>query len=62
MLVGQGLLFGNVDLLGYAAIIGIAFHLFVVWYEEPTLRRTFGEEYEDYCRRVPRWVPRLRAG
>jgi protein-S-isoprenylcysteine O-methyltransferase Ste14 len=62
MLAGQAFLFGNADLLGYAALVGIGFHLFVVWYEEPTLRRTFGEEYEDYCRQVPRWMPRLRAG
>lgn len=33
-------------------------HLFVVWHEEPTLQRTFGEEYEAYCRRVRRWWPR----
>ncbi len=33
-------------------------HLFVVTYEEPTLRRMFGATYEDYCGRVSRWVPR----
>jgi protein-S-isoprenylcysteine O-methyltransferase Ste14 len=31
----------------------------VVFYEEPTLRRKFGAEYEEYCRRVPRWLPRF---
>jgi protein-S-isoprenylcysteine O-methyltransferase Ste14 len=35
--------------------------LFVRLYEEPTLRRTFGADYEEYCRNVPRWIPRLRA-
>lgn len=34
-------------------------HLFVIGYEEPTLRRTFGAEYERYCREVRRWRPRL---
>jgi len=34
--------------------------VFVIGYEEPTLRRTFGAEYEAYCREVPRWIPRLR--
>src|SRR6266851_4006976 len=34
--------------------------LFVLLYEEPTLRRKFGAEYEVYCRRVPRWLPRFR--
>ncbi|MGA3032935.1 MAG: isoprenylcysteine carboxylmethyltransferase family protein [Terracidiphilus sp.] len=36
-------------------------HLFVVVYEEPTLRRTFGPEYESYCHRVRRWWPRASA-
>ena len=58
MLVGQGLVLGSVGVLVYAALVAVAFHLFVVFYEEPTLRRTFGAEFEDYCRRVPRWVPR----
>ena len=41
------------------AVAGIA--LFVQLYEEPTLRRMFGADYEEYCRNVPRWIPRLRA-
>ena len=35
-------------------------HLAVVFLEEPATRKRFGEAYEDYCRRVPRWLPRLR--
>lgn len=38
----------------------LATHLFVMLYEEPTLKRTFGAAYDDYCRRVPRWIPRLK--
>jgi protein-S-isoprenylcysteine O-methyltransferase Ste14 len=34
---------------------------FVQLYEEPTLRKMFGAEYEEYCRNVPRWFPRMRA-
>lgn len=60
LLVGQALVFGSPGLLGYAVIVAITFHLFVVLYEEPTLRRQFGADYETYCRTVPRWVPRLR--
>jgi protein-S-isoprenylcysteine O-methyltransferase Ste14 len=60
LLVGQALVFGSPRLLGYAVIVAIAFHLFVVLYEEPTLRRQFGADYETYRRAVPRWVPGLR--
>jgi protein-S-isoprenylcysteine O-methyltransferase Ste14 len=35
--------------------------LFVRFYEEPTLRAKFGADYEEYCRNVPRWIPRTRA-
>jgi protein-S-isoprenylcysteine O-methyltransferase Ste14 len=59
MVAGQGLLLGSAAVLAYAACLALGFHLFVVLYEEPTLRRQFGEEYAAYCRRVPRWVPRL---
>jgi protein-S-isoprenylcysteine O-methyltransferase Ste14 len=37
-------------------------HLEVVWYEEPALRRRFGESYEGYCRSVRRWLPGRRSG
>ena len=33
--------------------------LFVKFYEEPTLRKMFGSDYEEYCRNVPRWIPRV---
>lgn len=47
--------------LEVAAVAVIAVALFVRLYEEPVLRRMFGAEYEEYCRNVRRWVPRLRA-
>ena len=59
ILLGEALLLGSVVLLAYAAGIWLLFHCFVLLYEEPTLRRQFGEEYEAYCRNVPRWLPRL---
>jgi protein-S-isoprenylcysteine O-methyltransferase Ste14 len=58
LVVGQALVFGSGAVLAYAAVLAVGFHLFVVLYEEPTLRRQFGEEYEAYCREVPRWFPR----
>ena len=48
-------------LAGYAAAIAGAFHLFVVFYEEPTLARLFGDAYARYRARVPRWLGRPRG-
>jgi len=58
MIVGQALLFGNEDLLLYAASVWVAFFAFIVLYEEPALSRTFGGEYAVYCAHVGRWIPR----
>jgi protein-S-isoprenylcysteine O-methyltransferase Ste14 len=55
---GQALLFGSRTLVWYAAVVGLAFHLFVLFYEEPTLRRRFGDEYDRYRAAVPRWWPK----
>lgn len=60
MILGQGLIFGNLRLLEYGALFWLGTHAFVVAYEEPKLRATFGAEYEDFCAHVPRWLPRLR--
>lgn len=59
-IVGQGLLFGSVALLIYAAAAWIVTACFVRFYEEPALRRSYGPEYLRYCQNVPRWIPRLR--
>ena len=59
IILGQALLFANENLLWYAAAIWLAFHLFVLGYEEPTLRSSFGNEYEKFCAHVPRWLPRM---
>jgi protein-S-isoprenylcysteine O-methyltransferase Ste14 len=59
LIVGQALLFASLPLVGYAAAVFLAVHLFVIGYEEPTLRRTYGAEYEAYSAEVPRWLPRL---
>ena len=61
LLAGQGLLFGKASILVYATLVALAFHVFVRLYEEPTLRRQFGAEYDAYCRAVPRWIPRRPA-
>lgn len=56
---GQGLLMGNVRILEYVGLVWLGFHLFVLLYEEPTLRASFGRDYEKFCAAVPRWLPRL---
>jgi protein-S-isoprenylcysteine O-methyltransferase Ste14 len=60
LVVGQGLWLGSPGVLVYAAVLWLAFHLLVVLHEEPSLRRRFGAAYDDYCAKVPRWVPRMR--
>ena len=58
VLVGAALFYHSFALLGYVAMFFLVTHLFVVWYEEPTLRRTFGQEYEAYRARTGRWLPK----
>jgi protein-S-isoprenylcysteine O-methyltransferase Ste14 len=59
--VGQGLVFGQPVLAPYAVALCAAFAAFVRWYEEPTLRRRYGDRYDAYRRAVPAWWPRWRA-
>ena len=61
MILGQALLLGSTTLLWYGLVVGFGFHLFVLGYEEPTLRSRYGSQYEAYCRNVRRWSPRLAA-
>lgn len=60
LILGQGLSLGNPQVLEYGLAVWVAFHLFVLLYEEPTLRATFGAEYDAFCANVPRWIPRVR--
>lgn len=57
VIAGWALLFRSLALTVYAACVALAFHLFVLLYEEPHLERTFGADYRAYCRRVRRWCP-----
>jgi protein-S-isoprenylcysteine O-methyltransferase Ste14 len=59
-IVGQALLLGRLCLLLYAAAFWIITAAFVRWYEEPTLTRRFGADYEAYRCAVPAWWPPLR--
>ena len=59
IILGQGLLLGDGRLFAYGGLLWLGVHVFVVGYEEPTLRRSFGSEYEAFRRNVPRWIPRV---
>jgi protein-S-isoprenylcysteine O-methyltransferase Ste14 len=60
--IGLWIIFGLASrtALTVAFVAAIAVALFVRFYEEPTLRRKFGADYEEYCRNVPCWLPRIR--
>jgi protein-S-isoprenylcysteine O-methyltransferase Ste14 len=60
IVAGQAWLFWSRSLFLYTAVLWLAFHLFVLTYEEPTLRKQFGESYERYRVAVPRWIPKIR--
>ena len=56
-LAGAALYYESLSISIYTGLFFLITHLFVVLYEEPTLRRTFGDEYEAYFQRVSRWLP-----
>jgi protein-S-isoprenylcysteine O-methyltransferase Ste14 len=61
--IGLWVIFGhaNPKLIAAVAAIALGVHLFVLFYEEPTLHKKFGTHYDEYRRHVRRWWPRLRA-
>jgi len=60
LILGQGLFFGSFLVLEYGIAVFVGFYLFVLIYEEPTLLKSYGREYEQFCANVPRWIPHLR--
>ena len=58
---GWAILFQSTRLAIYALLAGVGFHLFVVLYEEPRLRRQFGAEYKRYYEQVGRWLPKWNS-
>lgn len=59
--VGNAVWFGSLAQVVYWFFLFIGFTLFIRANEEPYLRKTFGAAYEEYCRKVPRWLPRIYA-
>ncbi len=60
VLLGEAVVFEARVLFEYAGLVFLAFFAWVLIYEEPALRRKFGTSYKQYCRTVPRWIPRAR--
>jgi len=61
IVLGEILIFKSLALLLYLLVLFLFFHTLVVLIEEPMLKRKYGESYEQYCKSVPRWIPRLKA-
>jgi len=61
VLFGEILLFESTALFIYSLTVLLIFHLFVILYEEPTLKDKFGESYEQYVDSVPRWFPSISS-
>ncbi len=59
--LGEAIFFASSSVLIEAVIFFGLANLFILLYEEPTLRRTFGDEYEQYQQTVGRWIPRLKT-
>jgi protein-S-isoprenylcysteine O-methyltransferase Ste14 len=59
VVLGEAWLYLSLPLLAYAGTMAICCHLFVISYEEPTLRRRFGDAYAEYLGKVHRWIPRV---
>ncbi|MBL8063896.1 MAG: isoprenylcysteine carboxylmethyltransferase family protein [Anaerolineales bacterium] len=59
VLAGHFVWFGYWALAIYAVLFFLVVHTFVTRYEEPHLRKVFGAEYEEYCKQVSRWIPRI---
>ena len=60
ILIGHFLWSGFWLLLAYASLVLVFMHLFVICYEEPTLKKRFGAAYDNYLKKVPRWIPRFK--
>ena len=60
LILGQGLFFASLRVLEYGIAVWAGFYLFVLFYEEPALRGSYGPDYLEFCANVPRWIPRLR--
>ena len=62
ILAGESIAFRSARIFRYALCVALFFNLFVMFYEEPALKRKFGASYEEYVKKVNRWMPSGDAG
>jgi protein-S-isoprenylcysteine O-methyltransferase Ste14 len=61
LIASRAVYFWSFAVVLYLVFVATCVQLFIVLYEEPHLRKMFGEQYLEYCNQVPRWIPRLRT-
>lgn len=59
---GEAIFAASLGVLAYAALVSLVAHVVVVRIEEPELRERFGDQYDAYARRTPRWLPGCKRG
>jgi len=59
VMLGEAAVFHSTALADLVLVFFVGVIFFVLFIEEPALKQKFGAEYEEYCQRVPRWIPRV---
>jgi protein-S-isoprenylcysteine O-methyltransferase Ste14 len=59
IILGESMIFSSIELFGFFIFVVIFNHIYFVYSEEPGLTKRFGDEYTEYKKNVPRWIPRL---
>ncbi|MGE5812490.1 MAG: methyltransferase family protein [Ignavibacteria bacterium] len=60
VLIGESILFLSVNIFVWAVIFFLINNIYFSLYEEPNLEERFGDEYREYKKNVPRWIPRRK--
>ena len=60
VVAGEAVVYQSGAVFLQAIVMWVLFHVYVVYFEEPVLKKRFGQEYVDYLRVVPRWLPKVR--
>jgi protein-S-isoprenylcysteine O-methyltransferase Ste14 len=61
VLIGESISILSTQIFNWAIIFFIINNIWFFLYEEPNLEKKFGDEYREYKKEVPRWIPRFHA-